>query len=162
VNPKLQAGQLMVITDHLNLSGHTPLFGTNDARLGPRFLDLTQAYDLSLRRQLFAAAAKIGVTLGEGVYAQLSGPAYETPAEVKMLRVLGADAVGMSTVPEVLVARHQGVRVAGVSCITNAAAGLSAQALSHEDVTQVAARAAEAFRALITEYARRLANQEDA
>ena len=162
VNAKLHAGELMTLTDHINLSGQTPLWGPNDSRLGVRFPDLTQAYDLKLRQLLQAAAANVKVPLSEGVYLQLSGPAYETPAEIRMLRTLGADAVGMSTLPEVLVARHQNVRVAGVSCITNVAAGLSAQTLSHEEVTRVAARAADAFRTLVTEYVRLLSSGSDA
>jgi purine-nucleoside phosphorylase len=155
VNPAFQPGDLMAITDHLNLTGHNPLIGANDAQLGPRFPDLTRAYDPLLLSELMAAAQQVGVELRQGVYAWLLGPSYETPAEIRMLQRLGADAVGMSTVPEVIVARHQGVRVAGISCITNVAAGLATQPLSHEEVTRVAARAAGLFSRLVTEFIRR-------
>jgi purine-nucleoside phosphorylase len=132
----------MVITDHLNLSGKNPLEGPNDGRLGPRFPDLSQAYDPGLRALLVRAAAAAAVPLQEGVYAMMSGPSYETPAEIRMLRTLGADAVGMSTVPEVIAAVHMGARVACLSCVTNAAAGLGGT-LSHAEVEATARRAEE-------------------
>jgi purine-nucleoside phosphorylase len=141
VREGLAAGDWMVVTDHLNLSGKNPLEGANDARLGPRFPDLTRAYDPGLRALLLRAAAAAGIALHQGVYAMMSGPSYETPAEIRMLRTLGADAVGMSTVPEVIAAVHMGARVACLSCITNAAAGLGG-ALSHAEV-EAAAREAE-------------------
>lgn len=134
VNPDFQAGDVMAISDHLNLMGDSPLRGDNDEAVGPRFPDMTNAYDPAVRQMLHDAAGEAGLSLREGVYAGLSGPAYETPAEVRMLRVLGADAVGMSTVPECIVARHMKVKVAGLSCITNLGAGLSAEPLSHAEV----------------------------
>ncbi|HVP60051.1 MAG TPA: purine-nucleoside phosphorylase [Myxococcaceae bacterium] len=137
----LAAGDWMVVTDHLNLSGKNPLEGPNDARLGPRFPDLSHAYDPGLRALLLRAADAAGVVLQEGVYAMMSGPSYETPAEIRMLQLLGADAVGMSTVPEVIAAVHMGARVACLSCITNPAAGLGG-ALSHAEV-EATARGAE-------------------
>ncbi len=140
VREGLRGGDWMLVTDHLNLSGKNPLEGPNDPRLGPRFPDLTHAYDPGLRALLREAAARAGVRLHEGVYAMMAGPSYETPAEIRMLRRLGADAVGMSTVPEVIAAVHQGARVACLSCITNAAAGLGG-ALSHAEVEATARRA---------------------
>ncbi|HUM12759.1 MAG TPA: purine-nucleoside phosphorylase [Myxococcaceae bacterium] len=141
VREGLHAGEWMAVTDHLNLSGKNPLEGPNDPRLGPRFPDLSRAYDPGLRALLLRAADAAGVVLAEGVYAMMSGPSYETPAEIRMLRALGADAVGMSTVPEVIAAVHLGARVACLSCITNPAAGLGG-ALSHAEV-EATARGAE-------------------
>ena len=142
VREGLAAGDWRVITDHLNLSGRNPLEGPNDARLGPRFPDLSQAYDPGLRALLVRASAAAAVPLQQGVYAMMSGPSYETPAEIRMLRTLGADAVGMSTVPEVIAAVHMGARVACLSCVTNAAAGLGGT-LSHAEVEATARRAEE-------------------
>jgi purine-nucleoside phosphorylase len=142
VREGLAAGDWMVITDHLNLSGKHPLEGPNDPRVGPRFPDLSRAYDPQLRTLLLSAAEGAGVTLHEGVYAMMAGPSYETPAEIRVLRTLGADAVGMSTVPEVIAAVHMGARVACLSCVTNAAAGLGG-ALSHAEVEATAQRAEE-------------------
>ncbi|HZJ54688.1 MAG TPA: purine-nucleoside phosphorylase [Myxococcaceae bacterium] len=139
VREGLAPGAWMLVTDHLNLSGKNPLEGPNDARVGPRFPDLTQAYNLGLRGLLLRAATAAGVRLHEGVYAMMSGPSYETPAEIRMLRRLGADAVGMSTVPEVIAAVHMGARVACLSCITNVAAGMGG-ALSHAEVEATAQR----------------------
>ena len=135
---RLQPGSLMRIDDHLNLMGDSPLRGAS-AR-GPRFPDMSQAYDAELGRLCAQAAEQEGVALERGVYAALLGPSYETPAEIRMLRTLGADAVGMSTVPEVIALRQMGVRVAAVSCITNLAAGRSTQPLSHAEVEATAAR----------------------
>jgi purine-nucleoside phosphorylase len=132
----------MVVRDHLNLSGLNPLQGPNDVRLGPRFPDLSRAYDPELRALLAGAAVEAGIGLAEGVYAMVSGPSYETPAEIQMLRTIGADAVGMSTVLEVIAAVHMGARIACLSCITNAAAGLAPGILSHAEV-EAAAREAE-------------------
>ncbi len=146
---KHPAGTLMRISDHLNLIGDNPLRGTNDERLGPRFPDMTTAYCPKLGEIAKQAAAKLGFELAEGVYASLAGPSYETPAEIRMLGVLGADAVGMSTVPEVIAANHMGARVLGISCITNQAAGLSDQPLSHDEVKQAATRIRGTFKALL-------------
>lgn len=151
VNPSFEPGTLMLIRDHLNLLPDHPLRGENDDRLGPRFPDMTEAYAAALRELARGAAARLGVELAEGVYAALSGPTYETPAEVRMLAALGADATGMSTVPEVIVANHMGARVLGISCITNKAAGLSGHALSHEEVTETATRIRATFQGLLRE-----------
>jgi purine-nucleoside phosphorylase len=132
------AGDLMIISDHLNLSGMQPLLGPNDDTLGTRFPDMTNAYDPALREQLREVSKEEGLPLREGVYAALSGPSYETPAEIRMLRVLGAQAVGMSTVPEVIALRHMRVRCAALSCITNMAAGLGAGELDHKEVEETA------------------------
>jgi purine-nucleoside phosphorylase len=134
VDPGFEAGTLMLVTDHLNLTGRSPLFGPNDDTLGPRFLDLTEVYDPELRGRVRAAADAEGVALAEGVYAGLTGPTYETPAEVRMLGVLGAHAVGMSTVMEAIGARYVGMRVVAVSLVTNKGAGLSATPLTHDEV----------------------------
>lgn len=141
VDPSFGPGTLMVIRDHLNLTGRTPLLGPNADALGPRFVDLTEVWDAALRARLQAAATKEGVELAEGVYAGLLGPSYETPAEVRMLRTLGADAVGMSTVLEAIAARWVGLRVCGVSLITNAGAGYTGQPLSHVEVLEAGAAA---------------------
>jgi purine-nucleoside phosphorylase len=138
VEPSWSAGDLMLVNDHLNLSGVSPLLGQNDDALGPRFPDMSVAYDLELRRALKDVASKAGIAIREGVYAALLGPSYETPAEVRMVRMLGAQAVGMSTVPEVIALRHMGVRVGTLSCITNLAAGITANPLSHEEVEATA------------------------
>jgi purine-nucleoside phosphorylase len=135
----------MVITDHLNLFPDNPLRGDNDERLGVRFPDMTNAYSTELQALAHAAANKIGQTLGEGVYAGLPGPSYETPAEIRMLRTMGASAAGMSTVPEVIAANHMGARVLGISCITNKAAGLSGRPLSHDEVTETAQNVHQTF-----------------
>lgn len=136
--PEWAPGDLMVVTDHLNLTGSTPLLGHNDDALGPRFPDMTRAYDPALREMLLGAAHEAGITLREGIYAALLGPTYETPAEVRMLRTLGAHAVGMSTVPEVIALRHMQIPVGALSCITNLAAGISTSLLSHDEVAHVA------------------------
>ena len=148
VNPSLAPGDLVRIADHLNLSGLNPLAGDNDERLGPRFPDLSDAYDPRLGALLDEAARAAGVPLRSGVYACMAGPSYETPAEVRMLRALGADLVGMSTVPEVIAARHMGVPVAGISVVTNLAAGLARRPLSHDEVAETADRVAERLSAL--------------
>ena len=155
VNRTFRAGDLMAIADHINLMGKNPLEGPlEDGDV--RFPDMSEPYDAELRRLLHAAARARGVALRDGVYAALLGPAYETPAEVRMLARLGADAVGMSTVPEVIVARAIGMRVAGVSCITNLACGLSAEPLSHGEVIETTRRVAAQFEGLIEEFVARL------
>jgi purine-nucleoside phosphorylase len=138
VAPELRPGDLMRITDHLNLTARNPLTGPNEEMLGPRFPDLSRAYSPELADALELAASESGIALQSGVYAQLIGPSYETPAEVRMARLLGADAVGMSTVPEAIVAAHMGIPCCGISCITNQGAGVSKQPLRHEDVVAVA------------------------
>jgi purine-nucleoside phosphorylase len=153
VNPALSPGELVRITDHLNLTGANPLTGPNDERLGTRFPDMGEPYDARLGARLDACAARQGVGLGQGIYAGLAGPSYETPAEVRMLRTLGADLVGMSTVLEVIAARHAGVRVAAISVVTNLAAGLSEQALSHEEVLRAGAGAVERLDRLVQAWA---------
>jgi xanthosine phosphorylase len=143
LNPVAGPGSLMALTDHINLMGANPLMGPNDDAIGPRFVGLGDAYDLELREQLRRAAREERVELHEGVYLAVAGPSFETPAEIRAFKVLGADAVGMSTVPEVIVARHCGLRVAAVSAITNLAEGLGDEALTHEHTLQNAARASE-------------------
>jgi purine-nucleoside phosphorylase len=156
ISPKLAVGDLMMISDHLNLMGTNPLVG--EAQEGElRFPDMTDAYNPGLRWLLRTTAEKLGITLREGVYAGLLGPSYETPSEVKMLRLLGADAVGMSTVPEVIVARALGMRVAGISCITNAAAGVTGAALTHTEVLETTNRVSASFESLVTEFLARSA-----
>jgi purine-nucleoside phosphorylase len=143
-------GDLMVLSDHLNLMGRNPLIGPNVDAWGPRFPDMTEAYSRRLRELAREAAAEAGVPLTEGVYAALMGPTYETPAEIRMLRTLGADAVGMSTVPEVIALRHQRVEVGAMSCITNLAAGISKSELDHSEVEETARATKSRFVALLT------------
>ena len=157
VDATLKAGDIVVLSDHLNLLGGSPLRGPNDERVGPRFPDMTEAYDKKLRALAAAAGRDVGLTLREGVYAACAGPQYETPAEVRMLRGLGADLVGMSTVPEVIAAVHMGARVLGLSCCTNLAAGVTGEKLSHDEVTETAARVRDQFIALLTRILERLA-----
>lgn len=155
----LAVGDLMMISDHLNLMGTNPLVGPVQEG-ETRFPDMTDAYDPGLRKVLRMTAAKLGIPLREGVYAGLLGPSYETPSEVKMLRLLGADAVGMSTVPEVIMARALGISVAGISCITNAAAGVTGSALSHAEVLETTQRVSGAFESLVTEFVSRAAARQ--
>ena len=149
VNTGFAKGALMVIDDHLNLTGNNPLVGTNDERFGPRFPDMTEVYSARLRRLADDAGREAGGTLPHGVYAALLGPSYETPAEIRCLRTIGADAVGMSTVPEAIAARHMGMEVLGVSCITNMAAGVLPQPLDHREVLETARRVRGQFIALL-------------
>ena len=157
ISTKLRVGDLMMISDHLNLMGSNPLAGPSEEG-EMRFPDMTDAYDPGLRRIMRTTAEKLKIPLREGVYAGLLGPSYETPSEVKMLRLLGADAVGMSTVPEVIMARALGMRVAGISCITNAAAGVTGAALSHAEVLETTQRVSAAFELLVTEFLARPAD----
>ena len=152
IRDDLAPGDLMMIADHINLTGQSPLIGLEDER-GPRFPDMTEAYDVALRTLGRDAAEELNLDLREGVYAGVLGPSYETPAEVRMLRAVGADAVGMSTVLEVLALRKLGVRVAAVSAITNKAAGLSARTLDHADVEATAARVRRVFVELLARWA---------
>jgi purine-nucleoside phosphorylase len=150
VDPAFAPGEIVAISDHINLTSTSPLSGPNDERLGPRFVDMTDAYDPALRALAAATAGKaIGAPLREAIYAGMAGPAYETPAEVRLLRTLGAGLVGMSTVHEVITARHAGLAVLGLSLVANPAAGVSPGPLRHEDVTRAAAAGADALGRLI-------------
>jgi xanthosine phosphorylase len=149
-------GALMAISDHINMTGVNVLTGPNDDAVGPRFPSLRDAYDPELRARLHQTANDIGVTLHEGVYLAVGGPSFETPAEIRAFRTLGADAVGMSTVHETIVARHAGMRVAAISAITNLAEGMQAEALSHEQTLRDAARAAGDLAPLITRFVENL------
>jgi len=148
----------MLISDHLNLMGVNPLRGPNDERFGPRFPDMSNVYCQELQQQAVAEARAMGLELRRGIYAGLSGPSYETPAEIRFLRGLGADAVGMSTVPEAIVAGHMGIKVLGISCITNMAAGLSNDPINHEEVMETGKRVRETFAALLRRLVVRLAD----
>jgi len=153
----LGPGSLMAIVDHINLTGSNPLVGPNDDALGPRFPSLRDAYDPELRAVLHATADELRIPLAEGVYLAVSGPSFETPAEIRAFRALGADAVGMSTVHETILARHAGLRVAAISTITNLAEGMSAEPLSHEQTLRDAQRAAGSLARLLEAFVRRLA-----
>jgi len=149
INTAFTQGALMVIDDHLNLLGSNPLVGPNDDRLGPRFPDMTEVYSKRLRSVADATAAAIGLPIQHGIYVAVHGPSYETPAEIRAFRTLGADAVGMSTVPEAIVARQMGMEVLGISCITNMAAGVLPQPLHHDEVMETAQRVRAEFSALL-------------
>lgn len=149
INTDFAPGTLMAIDDHLNLMGSNPLVGPNEDRWGARFPDMTEVYSRRLRSIGDAAAQQVGVDLKHGIYAGLHGPSYETPAEIRYLRAIGADAVGMSTVPEAIVARHMGIDVLGISCITNPAAGVLPEPLNHDEVMEVARRVSGQFIALL-------------
>ena len=150
-NPAYQAGDFMLLTDHILYSVPNPLIGANAEELGVRFPDMSEIYDEALRKEIFACAKDLGISLREGVYMQFSGPSFETPAEVRMAHILGADAVGMSTACEAVAGRHCGMRICGISCISNLGAGLSEEPLSDEDVKVVANRVAPLFKKLVTE-----------
>ena len=139
INLDLDRGGLVLISDHINLQGANPLIGPNDDRLGPRFPDMSEAYSSSFRATAKQVAAEQGIAVTEGVYAAMTGPSYETPAEIRFLRTIGADVVGMSTVPEVIVANHMGLKVLGISCVTNMAAGILPQKIDHEEVLETGA-----------------------
>ncbi len=149
INVEFNQGALMVISDHLNLMGVNPLIGPNDESFGPRFPDMSEVYSRELQELVVEEAKAMGVEVRRGVYAALSGPSYETPAEIHMFRNFGADAVGMSTVPEAIVARHMGMEVVGISCITNMAAGISDQPINHQEVMETGNRVKETFAALL-------------
>jgi purine-nucleoside phosphorylase len=149
INKTFTQGRLVVLSDHINLQGANPLVGPNDECVGARFPDMSTAYDKKFRELTQAEGRRLGVGLGEGVYAALTGPSYETPAEIRYLRSIGADLVGMSTVPEVIAARHGGIRVLGISCVTNAAAGVLDQPLDHKEVLETAERVKGQFIALL-------------
>ncbi|NLB90781.1 MAG: purine-nucleoside phosphorylase [Clostridiales bacterium] len=148
-NRSFSPGDLMVITDHINLSGMNPLIGPNMDEFGPRFPDMSQVYSHELRQKLEEVGKEKGIQLQKGVYCWFSGPCYETPAEIKMAQILGGDAVGMSTVPEAIVARHCGMSILGISCITNMAAGILDASLNHEEVVKVGQQVKSVFRNLV-------------
>ncbi|RFU65604.1 purine-nucleoside phosphorylase [Peribacillus glennii] len=156
VNEGFKAGDLMLITDHINNTGTNPLIGPNDDRFGPRFPDMSEAYSRVLQAVAKKIAGKLNIDLKEGIYVGNSGPTYETPSEVKLARILGGDAVGMSTVPEVIVARHSGMKVLGISCITNMAAGILDQPLSHEEVIETTEKVKSSFLSFIKEIVREI------
>ena len=149
VNVQFNPGTLMVITDHLNLMGDNPLIGPNDDRFGPRFPDMSAVYSPALQEIVMEEAREMGVDIRRGVYAALTGPSYETPAEIHLMRNCAADAVGMSTVPEAIVARHMDMEVLGISCITNLAAGVTDEPISHEDVMATGDRVSATFTQLL-------------
>jgi purine-nucleoside phosphorylase len=139
INLQLERGGLVLISDHINLQGANPLVGPNDDALGPRFPDMSEAYSRAYRETAKHVATELCIPIAEGVYAAMLGPSYETPAEIRYLRVIGADVVGMSTVPEVIVANHMGMKVLGISCVTNMAAGILPQKINHEEVLETGA-----------------------
>jgi purine-nucleoside phosphorylase len=149
INIQFDQGALMVISDHLNLMGVNPLRGENDIRFGPRFPDMTEVYSREYQEIAVDEGGKMGLEVRRGIYAGLTGPSYETPAEVRFLRTLGADAVGMSTVPEAIVARHMGLKVLGISCITNLAAGVVDQPINHDDVMEIGHKVYATFKELL-------------
>lgn len=151
VNFNFQPGDLMMITDHITSAVPSPLIGPNPDDLGPRFPDMSEVYDRELREIIRQAARNTGISLQQGVYVQLTGPSYETPAEIRMCRAWGADAVGMSTACEAMAARHMGLKICGISCITNLASGMSNKPLDHKEVQETADRVAKEFRKLVTE-----------
>ncbi len=140
INPEFGAGRMVLISDHINLTGKNPLTGPNDDELGPRFPDMTEVYSRRYREVARQAGRQAGLDLPEGVYAALAGPSYETPAEIRYLRAIGADLVGMSTAPEAIAANHAGMKVLGISCVTNLAAGVTDQKLDHKEVLEVGER----------------------
>lgn len=157
INTAYRPGELVLISDHINLLGTNPLVGPNEDTLGPRFPDMSEAYSARLRNIAREQAAKIGLILKEGVYAALLGPNYETPAEIRYLRAIGADLVGMSTVPETIVANHMGIEVLGISCVTNMAAGITQQKLVHKEVLETGARVRDTLIQLLTTIVPKLA-----
>jgi purine-nucleoside phosphorylase len=161
INLEYKQGALVVLSDHINLQGQNPLLGPNDERFGPRFPDMTQAYHKRYRVLALDAARQLGKTVYEGVYAALLGPSYETPAEIRYLRTIGADLVGMSTIPEVIVARQMGIKVLAISCVTNMAAGILDKALDHQEVLETTARVQGDFVALLKAVLPRIAEDVD-
>jgi purine-nucleoside phosphorylase len=157
IDESYRPGQLVLISDHVNLMGTSPLVGPNDDTLGPRFPDMSDAYDPDLRARAREAAGRIGLEVGEGVYAAWLGPQFETPAEIRLMRAVGGDLAGMSTVPEVIAARHLGIRCLGISVVTNMAAGIGDGKLGHEEVLAVAAEAQPRLTALLRELLQTLA-----
>ena len=158
IHTMLHPGDLMLITDHINMMGANPLIGPNVDEMGPRFPDMSDSYDAGMRNIALEVAKQRKIPLRQGVYIGLPGPSYETPAEIRMCRMLGADAVGMSTIPEVIIANHMGIRVLGISCITNMAAGILPQKLTHKEVIDTANGASEKFQSLLRAILPRLAD----
>lgn len=156
VNESFVPGDLMLITDHINYTGTNPLIGPNDERFGPRFPDMSEAYSKQLRAKAQEIASSLQMDTKEGVYLGFSGPTYETPAEIRLARVMGGDAVGMSTVPEVIIARHSGIEVLGISCITNMAAGILDQPLSHEEVIETTEKVKSSFLSFVKEIVKQM------
>lgn len=157
VNESFEPGDLMIITDHINNMGTNPLIGPNDSKLGVRFPDMSEAYTKELRAMAKDIAVRLNINVKEGVYFGNPGPVYETPAEIRMIRVLGGDAVGMSTVPEVIIARHSGMKVLGISCISNMAAGILDQPLTHDEVIETTEKVKENFLSYVKEIVKSLA-----
>jgi purine-nucleoside phosphorylase len=151
INLDYGQGRLVVIKDHINLQGQNPLVGPEDPNLGPRFIDMTEAYSKSYRQIALEAGKRLGIQLGEGVYAAVLGPSYETPAEIRFLRTIGADLVGMSTVAEVVAARQMGMKVLAISCVTNMAAGITDAPINHEEVLEIGRKISGQFKALLRE-----------
>ena len=149
INLELQQGCLVVLRDHINLQGNNPLIGPNDERFGERFIDMTEAYDRNFRKIALEEGQRLGINIGEGVYVAVTGPSYETPAEIRFLRMIGADIVGMSTVPEVIVARHCSMKVLAISCVTNMAAGVLDQPINHAEVLETGERVRASFTGLL-------------
>lgn len=157
INPEYAKGALVLISDHINLQGANPLVGANDSNLGPRFPDMTEAYSPELRELARETAEELGIAIDEGVYAAVLGPSYETPAEIRFLKTIGADLVGMSTVAETIAANHLGMQVLGISCVTNLAAGLSGEKLNHAEVLEIGQRVASTFLKLLSALLRKIA-----
>lgn len=151
INPDYGQGRLVAISDHINLQGQNPLVGPEDPNLGLRFIDMSEAYSRDYRRMAIDAGKRLGIPVGEGVYAAMLGPSYETPAEIRFLRTVGADLVGMSTVPEVIVARQMGMKVLAISCVTNMAAGTTDAQINHEEVLEIGKKISGQFKALLRE-----------
>ena len=162
INADFHPGTLMLIEDHLNLTGSNPLRGPNHDELGTRFPDMSCAYDAPFRSLAQKAASQLGIELAAGVYAALQGPSYETPAEIRMLRTMGANAVGMSTVPEVIALRHMGVRCGAISCITNMAAGMGQEKLDHKEVKETADATREVFMNLLASWIGEIQREQSA
>ncbi|MBM7661131.1 purine-nucleoside phosphorylase [Bacillus mesophilus] len=160
VNTSFKPGDLMIITDHINNMSQNPLIGKNESEYGVRFPDMSSAYCPELRKKAKEVASRLDITLQEGVYLGNTGPSYETPAEIKMIRALGADAVGMSTVPEVIIARHANLKVLGISCISNMAAGILDQPLTHDEVIETTAMAQASFLSLVKEVVKEMGGNQ--
>jgi purine-nucleoside phosphorylase len=160
INSDFKPGSLMLISDHLNLMGANPLRGQNDERFGARFPDMSEVYSRDYQRIARAAARESNFDLRRGVYCALTGPTYETPAEIHYLRRVGADAVGMSTVPEAIIARHQGMKILAISCISNYAAGISGEEINHEEVMETGRQVADTFKTLLKKIVPKIAEQE--